>query len=408
MSRIKYWVLINVVCAASTHLFCQVSTDKIIFFKDQNTKVESWNKFNENLFSIRYETPWVDRFEFRTETDRMMTSRQEFLFRTSFNSFRQKKADGAVLLHLTERKKQEFLAQQNDLVNQRYFLTLEAIKKQLELNHKINRENHFLKLEKTYETFIRSGESFDLADYLKNHEDLQSIRMSILLYKQELSSLLFNLGFPDQDSIDTNDLISIQNMTDIVDNVNIDNKRHPDFLELDAKNSFLDAKLHSDKVKDGKILDFVQLRYSVRDDLLLENRFSVGVGLNFPWRGSSRTKYNDIVIDKLETNYDKENKRVLMTEKLIALQNEFDQKKKMYEVYTTTSENAAFENIKKTILGSGRVALYDILSLEKYELNKAEKETEIYLEILKIYLDILSLTATPGYQPEINYFKNPD
>jgi hypothetical protein len=337
-----------------------------------------------------------------------MTSRQEFLFRTSFNSFRQKKADGAVLLHLAERKKREFLTQQNDLVNQRYFLTLEAIKKQLELNHKLKRENYFLKLEKTYEAYIQSGESFDLADYLKNHEDLQSIRMSVLISKQELSSILFNLGFPDQDSIDTKDLISVQNMSDIIDNVNINNKRHPDFLELDAKNSFLDARLHSDKVKDGKILDFAQLRYSVRDDLLLENRFSVGVGLNFPWKGSSRTKYSDIVIDKLETNYEKENKNAQMTEKLTALQYEFGQKKKMYEVYTTTSENAAFENIKKTILGSGRVALHDMLSLEKYELNKAEKETEIYLDVLKIYLDILTLTATPGYQPETNYFKNPD
>ncbi|MBK8373228.1 MAG: hypothetical protein IPL20_18210 [Saprospiraceae bacterium] len=406
MKLMRYWVLTCFLFIINTYLSSQVSTDQIIFFKDQDTKKESWQKLNEGIFSIRYETPWVDRFEFRTETDRLMTSRQEFLFRTSFNSFRQKKADGAVLFHLAERKKWEFLSQINDMVNQRYFLTLEAIKKQLELKGKLTRESYFLKMEKTYEAYIQSGESFDLADYLKNHEDLQSIRLSVVLSKKELSTILFNLGFPEQDSMEIRDLITVKNMAAIAGNVMVDVDKHPEFHELDAKNSFLDARLHSDKVKDGKILDFAQLRYSVRNDLLLENRFSVGVGLNFPWRGSSRTKYSDILIDKLETNHAKEEKRIEMKEKLTTLQNQLAHQKKMYEVFTTASENAAFNNVKKTILGSGRVNLHDILSLEKYELNKAEKETELFLDILKTYLDILSLTATLGNQREVNYFKN--
>ncbi|MBK8080308.1 MAG: hypothetical protein IPK25_08530 [Saprospiraceae bacterium] len=78
MKLMRYWVLTCFLFIINTYLSSQVSTDQIIFFKDQDTKKESWQKLNEGIFSIRYETPWVDRFEFRTETDRLMTSRQEF------------------------------------------------------------------------------------------------------------------------------------------------------------------------------------------------------------------------------------------------------------------------------------------------------------------------------------------
>jgi hypothetical protein len=405
MKLMKYRVLVCFLCIINTYLSSQVSTDQIVFFKDPHINTLSGQKLADDIFSIRYTTPWVDRFEFRTETDRLMTSRQEFLFRTSFNSFRQKKADKSVLFQFTERIKAEQSSNQNELVNQRYYLTLEAISKQLQMNLDKERENYFLHLEKTYEAFISSGESFDLADYLKNHEELLSIRMRVSETKKELSSILFELGFPEQESVDIKDLISVDNMAVISSGASIDVNNHPELMEVDAKNAFLDAKLYSDKVKDGKILDFVQTRYSVRDDLLLENRFSVGIGLNFPWRGSSRTKNADIMIEKLETKSEKEIKKSEMFHKLKTLQNDFTLKKNLYDSFINPVENTTYNNIKKTILSSGRVSLTDRLSLEKYELHKAEKESELYLSILKTYIDIMAHCATLSSRPDINFFK---
>ena len=46
---------------------------------------------NEDLGRYKYDLPFVEKIEFRTETDRLLTSRQEFLARTSFNGFGQKR-----------------------------------------------------------------------------------------------------------------------------------------------------------------------------------------------------------------------------------------------------------------------------------------------------------------------------
>ena len=92
------------------------------------------------------------------------------------------------------------------------------------------------------------------------------------------------MGFEGSDSLTFFNRVHVDIMYREIQNLLPDLNRHPELMELGAEAEYL-TKL---------VPEFERL-----------NQFSVGVGLTIPWRGSSKLRYQDIAIQQLETQFEK-------------------------------------------------------------------------------------------------------
>ncbi|MBK7632935.1 MAG: hypothetical protein IPJ13_00650 [Saprospiraceae bacterium] len=104
----------------------QVDMNQLLLDAINHPSVKIENRSGEDIFLMKSKVPFIEKIEFRTETDRLLTSRQEFLARTSFNGFQQKKAENDKYLKLVTWKANKMNEVRHEMLTERYLDILEA------------------------------------------------------------------------------------------------------------------------------------------------------------------------------------------------------------------------------------------------------------------------------------------
>lgn len=277
-------------------VYAQISPARLLAGNTLAVQTPSPDQYFAELLAARARWPWVDKFEFRTENERLLVNRQDFVFRTSFLGFSRRKFEFLRHNALVETKMADF---RQDVYNddyKRFQFVLQMMEKQSGADLGKARLRYHQRLDSLYRVQLAAGGDIDLRDFLKNREvwlETEKKTGEALLY---LQSMLENEGFDPAETIDIQHLVSPEAIMDVLEHLVVDEGSHPDIYELNAEARYLDSEWNNEKAKDRKMLDFAQVRYVTRDDLLLENRFSVGVGINIPWSGASRLRYESIKV----------------------------------------------------------------------------------------------------------------
>lgn len=384
-------VQVALVCVCIASLPAQVSITPGQLLAGQQTEVQSAMaaRYFDKILAARARWPWVDKFEFRTETDRLMTNRQEFLFRTSFLGFSRRKFEFLRLRALAETKVADYRQDTYDQWFERCLFVVSMIKNQVETDFSVARVLYHKELDSIYRIQLAAGGDPDLRDFLKNREDWMEAEKIAAEHEIYKKIMLEKEGYETSAFLEIVDLISPETIMQIVDSLTVDEKSHPDLVEVESQIRFLEAELEAEKAKDRKILDFAQVRYTTREDLLFENRFSIGVGINIPWSGASRLRHEDIRVKQEENNFKKNNHIDELQRQLKHKKAEAHALFETYKLYIQPQRDKEWQTTRKIIQESGRLNPADIFRMKSFELDRMEKISDVFHDLLRVYIEAM-------------------
>lgn len=379
---------------STTDLLTPVLTDRRLGYTQQ---------FSDRFRGTDMSMPLVDKIELRGRTRRFATMRHDLIFRTSFHGLRESRAEQDKHLALAELKSLKTVELRRSLIHDRYDQILDA----LDLDRKIEQEaellRHFIRLDTLYRVQLAAGQDADLSKYLKNKEDIIQARLRLETSLDKRAVVYARLQRDTTVLIGQQDLISPEKMRQVVDNLQPRYEQTLDMREHEMQMRYLDASMHAIKMQDAKMVDFLEGRYTIRNDLFFEDRFSIGVGLMAPWRGSSKNKQQSILLRKEE----------LLTEHLISrdyfeqeyreARSEFDLKYALHTAYLESVSDEELANLRDIIRRSGRISVVDIETIRKSELDVQGRRWEHTYELLRTYLRLLRLADALAAAPLRDY-----
>lgn len=336
---------------------------------------------------------WVDRFDIRTEYDRLQSGRQQFLLRTNFNSFFRKKHEKTKFSAITSKKMADINLLKYEDLYEKYTRIISLLKKQADIQIKSTQIQLFKSVDSMYYKLLSAGEKINLADYIKNREKVTTLEKENLESNIFIQDELSRFKVSASDSVITQNLISAINMSNTVSNLIINEKDHPEIIRENFDINLYNSELQIEKAKNNKILDFTQLEYTRRSDLLLENRFSIGVGLSIPWFGSSSYRYQSILYKQADSKFEHQLTKLELNRKLEDKRAEFDKNYQTYLLYNNQKDLTSWADMKNKIEKSGRLDPIDLLLIRQYEIDNKEKIHNLYYTLLYLYIESIYLSG---------------
>ena len=368
------------------------------------TKEQILGKYNDALASLHYTLPLLEKIDIRTETERLTTTRQEFLVRTTFNSIKEKKALQQKQSALVSWKKNKETKEENEAILKRYRDINQWLHNQQEIDIATKKQMIQQYKIKMAEDILTAGQSFDLADYVDLKHGVFTLQEKITDLNFERQNILMKFGFKSTDvTILASDYIDVPAIKDMVNDLVLHTDNHYSLKEFDLEADFLFSSSQVEKARASKIINFAQAKYSVRDDLLLQNRFSIGMAFTVPWRGSTNNELNDIRIKEFAIKTDKDIHIYNLKEKFEEVKINLNQKLIQYQNYLNIIDDKDLNMLKTNILQSGRMAPIKILKMKEDELDILAKKYKLEYDIIDTYINLLHLSGTLYEQPYINY-----
>jgi hypothetical protein len=359
------------------------------------------------LKTTSHDFPWIEQLEFRTRTKDFEISQQEYIFRATPNSPRQrwtqkKIHDNNILSHEIDQQLllEDALMDRYEIILDLYFCEqLIASGRQFTLVYedKINvlRKNVTLS-------------NFDITDLIKTEDDLNSLQLEILNLENTkviLQNIAMELSATkDSLSLDYQNFINIEDIKTFLSNTTAFNtNQHILLTEQQTKIAQLQNEYELEDAERRNILDFVESRFEGQTADFLRERFSVGIGLKVPLKGSSKLKLNELKLDQIKA----ENEQEELEWELERKQNEGNQKLdfllKEHALLQLQLENsqARFSIDQYTQLAN--VSAYTLLKVKESLLQKERDILQKEQNIFETYLDLIHLSGIITERPLRNY-----
>lgn len=356
--------------------------------------------------SAEFRLPYVESVDFRTDWDRMMPSRQKYRIRANFNGFLQNNAEIKRYNSLVNLKTIKLLKEQKDFLTQKYIQILEAI--DADQNKAICDEllSHFLNLDNIYRKAMAMGSEVSVSDFLKNKENILNIHNKRNSFIQKRAFRYECLKLDTIKHIETNNLITPQQMRahlvllDFRPNQNLENK------QLAAELDFINAKVRLKKAENSKLVDYVQVGYTVREDLIGENKFSVALGLTLPYKGTTRVALKELALNKSELIAQTAIRTLKLEDEFTQLMEEFKLNYANLQVIDSLYNSQDYKRLKEQIRRSGHISPFEAEELKKSEIEVKLRRWESYFELLTCYVKLLDLNDLLAETPLRNYLSD--
>jgi len=373
--------------------------------------IEDELPYQKNLNFINNEAkgmPFVDRYEFRTETDEMEFERQQYQFRVKFNSSDERKAYDQILS--ANKDRYSWLQAQFELEvwEERYknIIDLYFYQKEMDL---LGQDLELLSDKKKVLKKILDNETqVDVSEWISNEAeifDVLSDSLELELKKKGILQKLF--GRVGQIiELDVFNFIQIQSINRIVAEVENVATQHPDNALVMAEEKLAYAEYNLELAEANRWLEFAQIQYKSDDDVSFQKEISLGTSITIPYKNNNRVKKNDAALELLEKKYEanieeEENKKGLFLEeaKIKSLFEQLDDFKVMRE---NQKLDSMFESFSEDKIVSPLV----LIGLKRSILRNAKNQMDIEKDIYESYINILTKKAAFLKVPRINYLKD--
>jgi hypothetical protein len=376
----------------------------------QENTLEHQQKIADFLSNTSHQMPWVEEVEVRSRTHDFDLAQQEYIFRVTPNSPRQRWAQKKYhnsTLRTVETEKQvlleEALLDRYEIVAGIYFCNrlLEA------------KKGFILLFQDRINTLQKTGAytNFDISDLLRTEDDLYDLEMEILQLEHTcsgLQSLVASMAQRnDSLQIDKENFIKVEDIQNILPQLQgFSMEQHPLLVLQKAKIDMLAQEFNVEDAERRNVLDFVESRFEGQQDDLFRERFSVGISLKLPFRGSAKLKLNELKLDQLEA----ENKKASIVDELNLEREEY-----MTEMNHLLREHELLkQQLEKTKERFSNNQLIELSSATAYTLLRIkesimEKELAIVKKEQKIfetYLELLHLSGVAAKEPLVNYLSS--
>ena len=335
--------------------------------------------------------PWIDRYELRTETHDFDLDQQEYTLRLSPSSRKIRKAQKA--LYETKRHSPDFDGQEIYcdflLALHLDWLSLFILSEQQSVMDKLlvllnDKQTIYLKMAETLE--------FDPQNLLKLQKEKSDIEIELHELKLEQDFLLSRYDIHDHE-LDFGDFATIEKISAYLDKSLLTDQTQANLTQAETayKKELLIKEIELESAEKKRLLDFVQVKYNGPNSDLLEERLSVGLGLQLSTSGSSKLKMQELQIEKEELDRKLERNQWKQQEKLNTLSHQLqtDIQAFLHFQNVMTTEKDQLESLSNKIAqkeGISPLFLLDVaerhLSMKSKSLNKKEDVLRNFLKFL--------------------------
>lgn len=393
----KCFLFLFVLCC-SLSLFSQAMdpSDYLKSYRDQSGFL-SFDQYEQQVGALRFSQPVVDELNFRTETDQFNLSRQEYALRLMFNGW------GAGAAYALEKKwiqnkiqtsKQRY---GSELLWQRYqdLCDLYFYEQQVAVDKadSLLTDSILVVVVKN----MMADEEHNLSDAInwenKKAEIAQKLRehrnaLALQLKKMNVGEAYFDWAHWADPGFMKKNLEAIANQ----------NLSLLDTRDFEADSALITQRWHTSKSNDHKILDFAQLRYSKRDNLLFQDEFSIGFGLRLPYKGTQKRQSNEYRLDLLKIQQEK---------RLQAEENANAFAEEQYRFLFLLQQWASINDEVRvpSLLNQKNPEVEQALELEKKkrEVERWHKRLEVEKKLTLQYLKTLFVSGALESQPTTNF-----
>ncbi len=373
----------------------------------QENTLEHQQKIADFLANTSYQMPWVEEIEIRSRSNDFELAQQEYIFRVSPNSPRQrwaqKKYHNSTLRSVDTEKQillEEALLDRYEIIAAIYFC-----------NKLIDAKKGFAVIfQDRINTLEKSGAytKFDISDLLRTEDDLHDLEMEILQLEHTrsgLQSLVASIA-QSNDSllIDEENFIKIEDIQNILPSLlNFSVDQHP-LLELQkAKIDMLVQEFNVEDAERRNVLDFVESRFEGQPDDFFRERFSIGIGLKLPLKGSAKLKLNELKLNQLEA----QNKEESIADKLnlerVEYINEMNHLLREHNLLNQQLEKTRERFSNNQLIELSDATAYTLLRIQQSILEKELAIVKKEQEIFETYLELLHLSGVAASEPLLNY-----
>lgn len=255
-------------------------------------KIQLEQSFDQSIRNPAFRPAWVEKIEIRTETDEFELNRQEYTLRLTPSTPAIRKAQKNLIRLNTQEASLYVTELREELINILLDDFVEIYR--LSKEQKLNQELQFIlgDQEKVAKRMIQQAD-FNPKKLLEIEEDLHKLQIEIFDQDLKLSRLLENRSTPlFGELIEVSEIVAkISQLARRQNGLDSDEK-------YQLKQEILNTEMQAEKAEKSRIIDFVQARYQGPHDDVFNERFSIGLGIELPFSGSSKTKLEQIKLEK--------------------------------------------------------------------------------------------------------------
>lgn len=342
------------------------------------------------LENTDFSMPLLRRLEFRTETRDLDLKQQEYAIRLTTNGLDMKRTQAAIVQAQKERTEaaRQILVQQ--AIFERYELLLDLHFDQKKAALLEAWQQVLLDKKAVFSQQLTLGLEQDLDDFFRTEEDLmQADRQKMELTSERASRRFFTKLFTGMaDSVALGSLIDPTVLISMAQ-FNLETAIPPSVQRDEGRVKLAVLEEEMERAEGHNYLNYFQLRYTGNANDLLEDRFSVGAGINLPWPNAGKLREQELHLKTLEAQVDyvnerQANQRAVMEQvyktgsllqQYLLLENQigsFSQQYSPEDLHASGLQNPeTLLRVKETVLK---------LEFEKLEISK--KMYQCYLEML--------------------------
>ncbi len=400
MKQVSITIFILCFCAAT---WSQITPNQLLATAWDDPSVQLHREQQAFLENTAFNLPLLRKLELRTESRDLDPKQQEYALRIGTNGFGMKRTQSAIygsMKELTEAERQVLV--QAALLD-RYELLLDVYFDQRNAALLGRQKLILLDKKRVFGQQLSLGLEQNLNDFFRVEEDMLDIEKKLfnLQGKAPAESIIVQIFTGRNEGVTVDTLMPIPMMLSMAALGSTAVSPNLRREQAQANMAALEAEM---KRMEGKnLLSYLQFRYTGNAKDLLEDRFSIGAGIELPWPKGSKLAEQERQLEALDAKMDAE-MEMAKSEQTFSL--------KRQALTTLISEHAFLQNqyesfkeqyAPQRLYGSGLENPETLLRVQetliRLELEKLSVEKDIY----QAYLNLLSETGLLSAEPARNF-----
>ncbi|MBK9015178.1 MAG: hypothetical protein IPM82_14530 [Saprospiraceae bacterium] len=301
----------------------QIAASQLLATAWDDPAIQRHREQQAYLQNTDFTMPLLRKLELRTETRDLDPKQQEYAVRLSTNGFGMRRTQSGVYNSMKELNETEraLLVQEELLARYELLLDLHFDQRSLAL---LEAQKQVLMDKKTvFAQQFSLGLELDLDDFFRTEEDLLQLERKIneVTAKRPGRQFLTALFTGKTDSIATGNLIKPAELLALA-NTNLDAVLPPSVKREQLRAQLATLEEEMERMEGRNLLNYLQFRYTGNANDLLEDRFSIGAGVNLPWPNGSKLREQELHLKSLEAQAEADNEHQAVQRSVSILLNE--------------------------------------------------------------------------------------
>jgi len=365
------------------------------------------------LKTLSYDLPYIEKLEFRTETNDFDLRKQEYLIRISPNSLKnihtqhqyQESVQYMTEMELKTASRKALKGRYDLLVNYIYLQDILGIKlkQKLLLKDKVTLLKRSIALA-NFDVLELIGAEYDAQENLR---DILDLKNTIQTLEKNIQRKLIDSQFI---QIDQDKLPTIANIRAIIDqSIATYLLKHPVLEAQSARlyNNMLEYEWEAAKSKFS--IGYIQAKFGHDPADNFKQSISFGIGFDIPLKSASRLDLNELRINILESESRFRNLKTNLEEASFAVQHQLQNLIKKYELVAEQVEVGQAEFALQEYRKIAEASPHALIKLRENTLGIELILKQLQYQIMQSFIDYLDTTGLINKKPYKNFLsKNMD